>query len=217
MSTESDSEVLAAARAVGETWSETPYYDDAEPYTEHVWRHVSPYLSGCDFSVALDLAAGHGRHSTKLLPRAERLYIVDIRPENVDFCRARFGDDERIRYVVTDGRSLEAIPSDSVTLAFCFDAMVHFDSDTVRAYLREFGRVLRPGGKGFCHHSNYASNPGGDWQDNPHWRNFMSRELFCHYARKSGLRILRSDVIDWTDAPALDCYTLFERPSRIRG
>jgi SAM-dependent methyltransferase len=207
-----DEGVAAATRAVGEVWHESPYYDEAERYTEHAWSHVSPYLEGCDFSRVVDLAAGHGRHGTKLLPLAEVLYIVDMTPENIDFCRQRFGDDPRVRYVLNDGMSLSEIPQDEVTLVFCFDAMVHFDSDTVRAYLHEFRRVLRPGGRGFCHHSNYTGNPGGDWRANPEWRNFMSRELFAHYAAKAGLRILRSDLIDWGSVAGLDCYTLFERP-----
>jgi ubiquinone/menaquinone biosynthesis C-methylase UbiE len=174
---------------------------------------VQPYLAGADFSVVLDLAAGHGRHSTNLLPLAERLYVVDALEENVEFCRRRFGPDPRITYVVGDGTTLAQIPAGDVTLAFCFDAMVHFDSDTVRSYLEEFARVLRPGGRGFCHHSNYTGNPGGHWQDNPHWRNFMSRELFAHYAARAGLRILRSDPVDWAgDGSEIDCYTSFERP-----
>ena len=82
--------------------------------------------------------------------------------------------------------------------------------------LREFRRVLRPGGRGFCHHSNYTKNPGGDWMTNPHWRNFMSRELFAHYAHKEGLRMLRSDTVDWGEVPNripnLDCFSLFEHP-----
>jgi len=201
-----------AAREIGDVFKQSRYYDDAEPLAGHVWRHVSPYLNECEFSVVVDLAAGHGRNSANLLPLSQQLYIVDINVENIDHCRERFGDDPRIRYVVNDGTSLAGIPADAVTLVFSFDAMVHFDQDTVRAYLHDFRRVLRPGGRGFCHHSNYAANPGGNWRQNPCWRNFMSRELFCSYAQEAGLRILRSDPIDWGGVPALDCYTLFERP-----
>ncbi len=213
-------DALAAAQAVGEAWKGAPYdsyFDEAEAYTDHAWSHVLPYLDGADFSVVVDLAAGHGRHSTKLMPLAQRLYIVDILSENIEFCRHRFGADKRVDYVLTDGLSLSPIASESTTLVFCFDAMVHFDSDTVRAYLDEFARVLRPGGRGFCHHSNYTGNPGGDWRANPEWRNFMSRELFAHYAAKAGLRILRSDLVDWANLPGLDCYTLFERPAAAGG
>ncbi len=89
--------------------------------------------------------------------------------------------------------------------------MVHFDSDIVRSYLRDCFRVLRPGGRGFCHHSNLTENPGGDFQQNAGARNFMSKALFENYCAKEGLEVLRAKVIQW-DTPDLDCLTLFEKP-----
>jgi SAM-dependent methyltransferase len=209
---EARSRALRAARSIGDAFRGSRYFADAEPLTDHVWRHVAPYLQGADFDTVIDLAAGHGRHSSRLLPLARRLYIVDVLAENIDFCRRRFGSDPRVELLLGDGLTLAGVPSESVTLVFCFDAMVHFDSDTVRSYLHEFERVLRPGGRAFCHHSNYTANPGGDWQQNPEWRNFMSRELFEHYAAKAGLTLLRSDLVNWSGHEGLDCYSLLERP-----
>jgi hypothetical protein len=120
--------------------------------------------------------------------------------------------DDRVACLVTDGVSLAGIPDGSATLVFSFDSMVHFDSDVVRAYLREFLRVLVPGGAAFCHHSNYTGRPSGDFTAAPHWRNFMSRELFAHYCAKEGLAVVESRVIDWTE-PALDCLTVLRKPA----
>jgi ubiquinone/menaquinone biosynthesis C-methylase UbiE len=138
---------------------------------------------------------------------------VDINPENLDYCRQRFASDPGMHYVKTDGASLRGIRSGTVTLLYSFDSMVHFDSDVVRAYLQESYRVLRPGGRCFFHHSNYTGNPGGDFKDSPHWRNFMSKELFAHYSIRSGLQVLEQRVIDWTE-PDLDCLTLLEKPDK---
>ena len=46
--------------------------------------------------------------------------------------------------------------------------MVHFDSDVVRAYLKEFRRILKPGGHGFCHHSNYTGSLVAILRKSPH-------------------------------------------------
>lgn len=78
---------------------------------------------------------------------------------------------QNITYILKDGISLKQILNNEVTLVYSFDSMVHFDSDVVRAYLKEFQRMLRPGGLGFCHYSNYTDQPTGDYPNSPHWRN----------------------------------------------
>ncbi len=214
---EPDVERLAKlAWHVGRDWQGSPpYYDLAEADIDTQWQNlIWPFITTAsgppiDFSVTVDLAAGHGRNSTKLLPLAQKLHIVDINEDNISFMRARFGTDRRIEYHLTDGYSLPFLDDRSVCFIYCFDAMVHFDSDVVRAYLSEIKRVLRPGGHAFLHHSNYSDNPGGDLHQNPGWRNFMSAELFAHYAIKSGLMVVRQMVLDWLlDKTFIDCLSL---------
>jgi ubiquinone/menaquinone biosynthesis C-methylase UbiE len=202
------------AKRIGADWEHSPYYDMAEGFMDSCWSEIVwPMIFDCDFSVVVDLAAGHGRSSEKLRRLAGRLHVVDIVAENVEFCRRRFAGDARFEFHLCDGMTFPSVPDDSVSLVYCFDAMVHFDSDTVRSYLREIRRVLPPGGRAFCHHSNYVGNPTGDFRQSPHWRNFMSKELFAHWADKEGLSVLRARVVDWgADAPSLDCLTVLERP-----
>jgi len=200
------------AEKVGTIWKQHPYYDLVEPYMEEQWvGTIWPYISGCDFSCVVDLAAGHGRNTEKLREVSHQVYIVDINEENVKFCRERFAGDDKIVCLQNDGFTLNGIPDEEVTLVYSFDAMVHFDSDVVRSYLREICRILKPGGHGFCHHSNYDKNPGGNYLDNPGWRNFMSQNLFLHYCTKEGFEIVKSQIIDWS-APSMDCLTLFRKP-----
>ena len=206
----SEARLDAAARHAGDLWlPEHPYFDAAEPGFDTIWTCIEPFLEGADFACVLDLATGRGRNARKLLPLAGRLVLVDIRPENIAFCRRRFGEDPRIAYLVNSGYDLREVPDGSVTLLYSFDAMVHFDSDVVRAYLAEARRVLAPGGRAFLHHSNHTG--GEDWLEAPHCRAFMSKALFAHYARKEGLRVLRQDVMDWGGVTGLDCISLLQR------
>jgi SAM-dependent methyltransferase len=207
-----------AVEAVGRWWSEAPYFATAEPHMEQQWRGlVLPFLrfgeSGIDCAVVVELGAGRGRTAAKLLPLAGRLHLVDLHANNLEACRRRFGEDPRLWYHVTDGRSLP-LPDAAATFLFCFDSMVHFDSDVVRAYLRDARRVLRPGGHAFLHHSNTLARPGGDFEAEPHWRNFMSRELLAHYALKEGLEVLRQEPVDWAgDGSFIDRFSLLRRPA----
>ncbi|QSQ17097.1 class I SAM-dependent methyltransferase [Myxococcus landrumensis] len=207
--------VAVLAKEVGDDWKEHAYYEEVERFMPDAWKSlIWPIIGACDFSSTLDLAAGHGRNTEFLLPLARGLHVVDINKENIDFCRRRFkGRDAHVRYVVNNGSSLSALRNDSVTLVYCFDAMVHFDSDVVRNYLREFFRILEPGSHAFIHHSNYTGNPCGKWMDNPNIRNFMSKELFAHYAHKEGLTVSLQKEIEWGGHSDLDCLSLLRKPN----
>jgi acetyltransferase-like isoleucine patch superfamily enzyme/ubiquinone/menaquinone biosynthesis C-methylase UbiE len=205
--------VISEVRRIGDDWRDHGYYDEVEQYMDQAWQvNIWPIIGGCDLTAVVDLAAGHGRNTRKLLEVAGHVTVADINEENIDACRARFGGDPRVSYLVCDGVSLAGLPDASQSLVYCYDAMVHFDSDSVRSYLADFTRVLRHGGHAFIHHSNYTGNPGGDVHDNPQWRNFMSQELFAHYAVKEGLEVVSSRVIDWSQDAQLDCLTLLRAP-----
>jgi ubiquinone/menaquinone biosynthesis C-methylase UbiE len=188
------------------------YHLDAEAGMDQQWATlIWPLIKDSDFSVVVDLAAGYGRNSAKLLPQAGQLIVVDINQACIDFCRQRFQGQSKVRFIKNDGASLKEISDTSVTLVYSFDAMVHFESDVVRSYLREFQRILKPGGTCFCHHSNSMEQPGGGLIP-PHSRNFMCKELFAHYSLKAGLKIVQQTIIDWGDFKNLDCLTKLQKP-----
>jgi SAM-dependent methyltransferase len=203
-------------RHAARPWAEHPYYDQAERSMDGQWeRQIWPLIKSCDFEITVDLACGHGRNSEKLRHLARRLVLVDVHAENIEFCKKRFHDAPHVSFARNDGHSLPFLDDGSVTLVYCFDAMVHFDSEVVRSYLGECRRVLRPGGRAFLHHSNYTGNPGGDVYDNPGWRNFMSVELMAHYAVREGLTVLRQQTLDrMNGVVASDAFTLLESRRR---
>jgi SAM-dependent methyltransferase len=206
-----DNELQLLAQQVGADWTEGSYYDDAEAAMEDQWSEIIwPFICHCDFTCVLELAGGHGRNTEKLRALARKLYVVDILEENVEFLRIRFRDAANVVVLLNNGVDLGAIPDGEATLVYSWDSMVHFDSDVVRAYLREFRRVLREGGQGFCHYSNVDADPTGSYRDHPGWRNFMSRGLFEHYAWKEGLEPVRTEVIRQDPSTgSSDAVTLF--------
>ena len=195
----------------GDPWTpKNKYFPAAEVHIEEIWRTlIFPFISDCDFSAVIDLGAGHGRNSTMLAPKAKRLLVLDIQSGNVEVCRKRFAGQRHVECAANNGYDLRPAADGAFTLVYSFDSMVHFEKEVVRSYLRDAQRVLRSGGRGFFHHSNYTG--GTDWRTNPHARNFMSRELFASHARDAGLQVVRQMVFEWGHVPELDCLSLVEK------
>jgi len=212
---------VASVQKISQRWVATPYYGVVEPHAAGQWKSlIAPFLKpfdDIDQTHVLEIAVGHGRMTKILLDASQRVTGVDVLQENIDFCAERFKGEDRLRLIRTDGATLKEIADESITFAFCFDSMVHFDSDVVRSYIRECRRVLKPGGYFFTHHSNFTRNPEGDFQRAPHARNFMSEGLFRHYAKKEGMTVAATRIIDWGGGDkrveALDCLSLLKKPA----
>ncbi len=189
------------------------YHQTATSHMDAQWNSiVLPILQRFPISyrVCLDLAAGFGRNTSKLLESgAGKVIAVDINPDCIVHLTQKFVG-QPVDIIKTEGVDLLGVANSSVSLFYTFDAMVHFDFEIVLAYLKEAYRVLQPGGYGFVHHSNYSENPGGDFTKNPHWRNFMSANLFKHMAIKSGLEVVEQRVFAWGE-PDIDCISIIRK------
>jgi ubiquinone/menaquinone biosynthesis C-methylase UbiE len=187
------------------------YHAAAEGSMNPQWANIIwPILAGhgADLARSIDFACGRGRNTRKLLESgAGEVTLVDVQPDNTTYCEQRFRG-QPIKSVVNNGLDLAGIDSDSHTLVYSWDAMVHFDPLIVGGYLPEFARVLKPGGTCFIHHSNYSAAPGGDFRHNPHWRNYMTADLFKHFAVHSGFEVLEQKLLDWVESKNIDCITV---------
>lgn len=211
-------DAIDLAQVVGNDWTEGQYYDEAEASMDAQWANlIWPIIHGSDFSNVAEIAAGHGRNTVKLVEISERVIATDINQTNVDFLAERFANHPKVAVRKNTGADLRFIENGSISFVYSFDAMVHFDSDIVRSYIREIRRILKPGGRSFCHYSAFEGNPTGTYRDHPGWRNFMSQALFEHWLAKEGFRVLRSTYVRGVLIPAdspddADSLTYFELP-----
>ena len=205
------------AGLVAKDWKIASYYDDAESgdWVRAFWDEGTPFRTLFDkmnHSAIVDLACGHGRHSWQMRDWDNDKIIVDVNEENIDACKKRFSGIDRIRIYHNNGMDLSEIGDESQTSLFCYDAMVHFSHLVVYQYLIETFRILKPSGMALFHHSNNPENPGGDYRENVHWRNFMPKGLFIDYAKRVGFSICGQTIIDWCEAEQLDAITLLRKP-----
>jgi SAM-dependent methyltransferase len=182
---------------------------------------IYPIVKDMDFSCVLDFAAGYGRNSAKLLPMSQRLITVEPSQEAIDFLKRRFANPPsgcKITIVQNSGIDLREVESSSVTLLYSWDAMVHFEKRLVDCYVPEFTRVLRPGGRGFIHHSNFGRiSQDPDFKKHPAWRSNVDKEAFARTCFANGLLTTRQILLscwvtDIGQVEELDCISVIAKP-----
>lgn len=189
------------------------YHGVAASHMQAHWDSIlSKYFNEYpfDMSRAVDFAAGYGRNTRKLLEiGAAHVTAIDVNDDCIKALNEGL-DPTRTEIIHNSGSDLSALKSDYYTFFYSFDAMVHFDLEIILSYIPEFARVLKPHGFALIHHSNYSGNPGGDFRENPHWRNFMSADIFKHIATRSGFKVLKQEIFAWGD-PDIDCISILQK------
>jgi len=198
-------------------WVSSKYYDIAEksnPFWDDNFIFFQLFRK-LDLTKIVEIACGHGRHVIHYVNIAPSITLVDINKENIEFCKNRFSEFDKIEYIVNDGTHLTGISNGSATAVICYDSMVHFELLDIAIYLKEIYRILSVGGMALLHHSNYCGNPGAEYTKNPHLRNFMSHAIFKHLALRSNLTVLQQNILNWGSGDefysSIDCLTLLAR------
>ena len=205
--------------------------------TRNLWEYViypriKPYLPA---RVIVEIAPGFGRWTQYLQQYCDQLIAVDITPKCVEHCRRRFASSPHVEVLQNDGRTIPKTENGSVDFVFSFDSLVHVESDTLQAYLKEIGRVLRPNGVAFLHHSNlgkykpiltlsrklpvFVSQAALKAHLIPveHWRaESVTAAWLSSVSLEYGLYAIRQELINWGNRHYLiDCFTTLGRsPAR---
>ena len=95
---------------------------------------------------ALDFGCGVGRLTRALADRFDTCDGVDVAASMVERARALNGDNERVRFHHNDAPDLQLFGDESFDFILALIVLQHMEPRLMRGYLREFLRVLRPGG-----------------------------------------------------------------------
>jgi len=95
---------------------------------------------------ALDFGCGAGRLSQALAKHYEKVIGIDISAPMLATARRLDRTGGRCVFVHNTRPELATIPDASVDLVFTSLVLQHVPPDLAETYLREFGRVIRPGG-----------------------------------------------------------------------
>ena len=95
---------------------------------------------------ALDFGCGVGRLTRPLADHFDEVVGVDIAPTMIDLARRYHADRPACRFEVNQAEDLARFPDDTFDLVLSLIVLQHVPPATAVRYLREFCRVLAPGG-----------------------------------------------------------------------
>ena len=95
---------------------------------------------------ALDFGCGVGRLSQALAEHVDQVVGVDISPTMLEKARELDRSGGRCAYILNEASDLSIIESGSVDVVYSSLVLQHMPPEFARGYLKEFARVLAPGG-----------------------------------------------------------------------
>lgn len=141
---------------------------------------------GC---TVLEIGPGGGRWTEVLLGRCGHVHVADVSEVCLDLCRKRFSEKTNITYHHITRGTLEFLPDASLDRVWSYDVFVHINPNETSQYLKEFARVLKPGGIGVIHHAGVY--------DKAHMKKMlaagrapMTRDFFAHLVVDAGLSLV---------------------------
>jgi len=130
--------------------------DYENPDAESFWRRGEVVVERMLGSVGLtigpdekvaDIGCGVGRLARALATRAGHVYGIDVSSEMVELAKAHNPELADVEWLHGDGCSLQPLEDASVDGCFSHVVFQHIpDPQITLGYVREMGRVLRPGG-----------------------------------------------------------------------
>ncbi|MGH2785982.1 MAG: class I SAM-dependent methyltransferase [Actinomycetota bacterium] len=131
-------------------------------------------------ALAVEIGSGLGRICKALAERFDRVIGLDISPEMVKRAR-ELVPDEKITFEVSSGTDLRPLADGTADLVLTFTVLQHIpDVAVIEGYVREAGRVLKPGGVFVF-----------QWNNTPGARRWAFKRGLLGFLQRTGLRVER--------------------------
>ena len=157
-----------------------------------------------------DIGCGVGRLSRAMARRARRVYGIDVSREMLARARAHNEDVENVEWLHGDGHSLRVLGDASVDGCLSHVVFQHIpDPEITLEYVRDMGRVLRPGGWalfqvstdpsvhrrriGLADRLKQVAGRGGDYDDRAWWGSAVKPRALREALADGGLAIEKLD------------------------
>ncbi|MBL0143203.1 MAG: methyltransferase domain-containing protein [Betaproteobacteria bacterium] len=138
--------VLTDPAKKGGRWDKEEFFQTGIDEIDGLLEKLSRLRIQPGSGLALDYGCGVGRLSRALAMKFRHVVGVDISEAMLSVARSENAGFPNIRFLRNDGRSLADIDDGTVDFIYSVIALQHAPRTTQQSLIREFCRVLRPGG-----------------------------------------------------------------------
>jgi ubiquinone/menaquinone biosynthesis C-methylase UbiE len=156
--------ILSARGAFGKNWNLNEFFETGREEIESFIEHCRNVGIDLPCGPALDFGCGVGRLSRALALHFHEVVGIDIAPSMIAYAK-QYNPGPKFRFLVNNRPDLAIVPDASIDFIYSSLVLQHIAPDTVKRYLAEFYRVLRPEGVMSIHMpSSEAKGAGLKWR-----------------------------------------------------
>ncbi|MFY9344186.1 MAG: class I SAM-dependent methyltransferase [Planctomycetota bacterium] len=152
--------ILTAPGTEGGRWDEAAFFQTGVDHVAWLGSWLGLHGIAVPKGDALDFGCGIGRLTQALAPHFATVTGVDISAPMIELARTKNRFGERVRYAVNARADLAAFADGSFAFVHTAIVLQHMRPEYSLGYLREFLRVLRPGGLLFGQLATGELRPG---------------------------------------------------------
>jgi SAM-dependent methyltransferase len=138
--------VLASDDKRGNRWRVDEFFATGQGEIEEVTKYVEALGVEIDRRNALDFGCGVGRLTQALADRFEVVWGVDIAPSMIERAKHYDRHPGTCHYILNERDDLQMFETASFGFIYSNIVLQHIEPRYQRSYMREFVRVLTPGG-----------------------------------------------------------------------
>ena len=136
-------------QSVAARWDLDEFFATGRAKVDDVLRMLADRGIAIEMGRALDFGCGVGRLTRALAEHFDSCDGVDLAASMIERARELNEDGERVRFHHNDAPDLRLFGDGSFDFILSLIVLQHMEPELMRGYMREFVRVLRPGGVAF--------------------------------------------------------------------
>ena len=196
--------ILTDPAKAGGRWDADEFFATGTREVGVVMQQAAAWGAPALRRTALDFGCGIGRLSQALAEHFDQVYGVDISPKMIELAREYNRKGARVEYVCNPGGDLSRFADGSIDMIYSWITLQHVRPRYARRYMREFLRVLAPGGLLLFQYPSKPISLGvrlARWtallsRPRPMYMNGMDREEVVSLLERGGGRVLNIEQDD---------------------